>query len=343
LQADAEISGVFTALKTKLGLKGSRLDTPAVKLKDMDIALDIPSADIARIADAFAGAGAAKSSRALMDGALKASLLVNEQPVGADTRWIVREAGKSGLDVALESLDLRAGGNSVTGQLGAKMKDFTAVPAKDTVAALVGTVLPALNGRLSINVPDWAVLSALSGLSLSGQPLQAKIELENKGRQKLALDVALPSFALNSSGSKTELSGVALDVDASDLWGKPEAALSAVLKEIKADQAVITDTALTAEGGLKALKVALQSKGGVESVMNCAPQANFADLTAGEETVTNPKFELYQDKAGEYRFRLKARNGQIIAVSEGYTSRSGCENGIESVRKNAADATVEKE
>ena len=84
-------------------------------------------------------------------------------------------------------------------------------------------------------------------------------------------------------------------------------------------------------------------KNGVESVMNCAPQANFADLTAGEETVTNPKFELYQDKAGEYRFRLKARNGQIIAVSEGYTSRSSCENGIESVRKNAAEATIEKE
>ena len=81
---------------------------------------------------------------------------------------------------------------------------------------------------------------------------------------------------------------------------------------------------------------------GAEGVAKAAPEANFADLTA-EQTATNPKFELYQDKAGEYRFRLKARNGQIIAVSEGYTSRSSCENGIESVRKNAADATIEKE
>lgn len=49
------------------------------------------------------------------------------------------------------------------------------------------------------------------------------------------------------------------------------------------------------------------------------------------------KFELYTDKAGETRFRLKASNGQIILASEGYSSKSGAKNGIESVRKNAAD------
>lgn len=47
------------------------------------------------------------------------------------------------------------------------------------------------------------------------------------------------------------------------------------------------------------------------------------------------KFEMYTDKAGEYRFRLKAWNGQIILTSEGYTSKDGCENGIESVRENS--------
>ena len=49
---------------------------------------------------------------------------------------------------------------------------------------------------------------------------------------------------------------------------------------------------------------------------------------------------MYVDKAGEFRFRLKATNGQVIAVSEGYTSKAGCENGIASVKKNAADAEV---
>ncbi|MFV0219718.1 YegP family protein [Empedobacter falsenii] len=47
--------------------------------------------------------------------------------------------------------------------------------------------------------------------------------------------------------------------------------------------------------------------------------------------------EIYQDKAGEYRFRLKAKNGQIILASEGYKQKASCENGIESVRKNSQD------
>lgn len=49
------------------------------------------------------------------------------------------------------------------------------------------------------------------------------------------------------------------------------------------------------------------------------------------------KFECYTDKAGEYRFRLKASNGNTILSSEGYKSKSGCANGIESVKKNCAD------
>ena len=78
---------------------------------------------------------------------------------------------------------------------------------------------------------------------------------------------------------------------------------------------------------------------GAESVAKCAATANLADLTVGGEA-TNPKFELYQDKAGEYRFRLKARNGEIIATSEGYKTKASCENGIESVRKNVPDAEI---
>jgi uncharacterized protein YegP (UPF0339 family) len=52
------------------------------------------------------------------------------------------------------------------------------------------------------------------------------------------------------------------------------------------------------------------------------------------------KFEVYKDKAGEYRFRLKAGNGQVIAVSEGYKSKTSCMNGIESVKKNAPTAEI---
>ena len=83
---------------------------------------------------------------------------------------------------------------------------------------------------------------------------------------------------------------------------------------------------------------------GVESVAKNAEGANFEDQTTEEfEKAVNPKFEMYTDKAGEFRFRLKARNGEIILASEGYKAKASCKNGIESVRKNAVDAKVEEE
>ena len=77
---------------------------------------------------------------------------------------------------------------------------------------------------------------------------------------------------------------------------------------------------------------------GVESVRkNCV--GGVEDQTVeGFEKLTHPKFEVYADKAGEFRFRLKARNGEVIAVSEGYKAKQSCMNGIESVKKNAPDA-----
>ena len=83
---------------------------------------------------------------------------------------------------------------------------------------------------------------------------------------------------------------------------------------------------------------------GIASVQKNAPIANLEDQTVSEFQVQkNPKFELYTDKAGEFRFRLKAKNGQIIAVSEGYKTMASCKNGVASVQKNAPDAPVVKE
>jgi len=85
-------------------------------------------------------------------------------------------------------------------------------------------------------------------------------------------------------------------------------------------------------------------KNGVASVQKNAPVAAVEDQTVeGYAAEKHPKFELYQDKAGEYRFRLKATNGQVIATSEGYKAKASCLNGIESVKKNAADSTVVEE
>jgi uncharacterized protein YegP (UPF0339 family) len=83
---------------------------------------------------------------------------------------------------------------------------------------------------------------------------------------------------------------------------------------------------------------------GIASVQKNAPVAAVEDQTVeGYAAEKHPKFEMYTDKAGEFRFRLKATNGQVIAVSEGYKAKASCENGIASVKKNAVDAPIVKE
>ena len=82
-------------------------------------------------------------------------------------------------------------------------------------------------------------------------------------------------------------------------------------------------------------------KKGIASVQKNAPVAAVENQTVeGYAVEKHPKFEVYTDKAGEFRFRLKATNGQIIAVSEGYKAMASCMNGIESVKKNAEDAKI---
>ena len=83
---------------------------------------------------------------------------------------------------------------------------------------------------------------------------------------------------------------------------------------------------------------------GLESVRKNAPLAGVENQTEENYvSLTHPKFEMYEDKSGQFRFRLKARNGQIIAVGEGYTTKAACENGIQSVKKNADGAEIVEE
>lgn len=85
-------------------------------------------------------------------------------------------------------------------------------------------------------------------------------------------------------------------------------------------------------------------RNGAASVKKNAPIANLEDQTAEEYAKEKcPKFEMYIDKAGEYRFRLKATNGQTIATSEGYGAKAGCLNGIDSVKRNASDAEIDEQ
>ena len=82
---------------------------------------------------------------------------------------------------------------------------------------------------------------------------------------------------------------------------------------------------------------------GIDSVRRCSAGGVEDQTVEGFETVKHPKFEVYEDKGGKFRFRLKARNGEIILTSQGYKGKDTCLNGVESVKKNAPEAPVEKE
>ena len=91
-------------------------------------------------------------------------------------------------------------------------------------------------------------------------------------------------------------------------------------------------------------KSLLSCKKGIASVQKNVSVASVEDQTVeGFEVLKHPKFEIYTDKAGETRFRLNAANGQIIATGEGYKTKASCLKGVESVKKNAPDGSVEME
>lgn len=87
-------------------------------------------------------------------------------------------------------------------------------------------------------------------------------------------------------------------------------------------------------------------KGGIQSIakhaVRCIEEGKIEDQTLKKtEKLTCPKFEIYFDKAGLYRYRLIASNGESIAMSEdGYKSKSGCLGGIKSVAANAPTSEV---
>ncbi|HCA19215.1 MAG TPA: hypothetical protein DEO40_00880 [Treponema sp.] len=83
-------------------------------------------------------------------------------------------------------------------------------------------------------------------------------------------------------------------------------------------------------------KTKASCKVGIKSVIKNAGVEIENQTEKDYEPLKNPKYEVYKDKKGEFRFRLKSSNGQIVAVGEGYKDLSGVKNGIASVKKNAS-------
>jgi uncharacterized protein YegP (UPF0339 family) len=83
---------------------------------------------------------------------------------------------------------------------------------------------------------------------------------------------------------------------------------------------------------------------GINSVITNAPKCEIEDTTLKKPvTLPCPKWEIYLDKAGEYRFRLYAPNGLVVChAAHGYASKSGCKGGIESIKRFCVEARVDK-
>ena len=79
---------------------------------------------------------------------------------------------------------------------------------------------------------------------------------------------------------------------------------------------------------------------GVQAVIRCAPIAPVSDADASGKLPPNPRFEIFSDKNGSFRFRLRAKNGKIIGVSQPYGSLAACQNGVESVSANAQNGEI---
>ena len=110
-----------------------------------------------------------------------------------------------------------------------------------------------------------------------------------------------------------------------------------IMFNLKADSGQVIATA-------EVCTTAASCETSIESVRRNAPIAALEDQTVeGFAAAKRPKFEIYVDNAGEFRFRLKATNGEIIAASEGYKAKESCENGIASVRENAPVAEMVEE
>ncbi len=115
--------------------------------------------------------------------------------------------------------------------------------------------------------------------------------------------------------------------------------------EVKSSAKGVSFNLLAANGQVVATSQTYKSmrsaKAGIASVAKNAPIAEIEDQTSeGFEKKAMPKFEVYSDKAGKTRFRLRAKNGQIIAVGEAYETPKACLAGVASVKKNAVDAKV---
>ena len=288
-----DLAGAMTSLNTRLTLKSDKLSLAGSTLEKAEAELSIPRADVPRLMEELpllaggllqtagekkAGAEQAEPSPLpasasepekelpLLQGQARASLRINGQKTGMDAHWSMEEKSASqgrALHVALDSLNASVEDSTVKGKLTARLPLVPSPAAPGTVAAALGMTPPALDGTLDIRIPRWAPLARVSGLNLSGSPLDAHLKLSSLKTQTLTWKARLDRFRLHSSQGELSLAGLATDIDIKKLWDVPDIALDAALMRLTTPSLNLSRVASRISGNKNRLQGTLQSQGDI--------------------------------------------------------------------------------
>ena len=202
----------------------------------------------------------------LLNGRLHAAARINGQNTRFDSLWSLEEnnADKA-LLFALDGCDLNMEDNAVEGRLRARLPLLPSELKEGTVAALLGLTPPSLDGELQVRIRRWEPLADVSGLKLSGSPLNVDLTLSSQNGQKLSWQSDLSTFRLSDAQGGLSLSGLKTELSVKDAWGKPDVSLRAGLNGLKVPGLSLSRVTASAQGHAAGATLSLQSHGDVRS------------------------------------------------------------------------------
>ena len=206
--------------------------------------------------------------RPILHGHMHAAARVNGQKTSFETLWNVEEHGDpsgGAMLFTLEDCALHVEDNVLEGRLRADVPFRPSDRQEGTVAALLGMTPPSMDGEVTVSTPHWTALAAVSGLKLSGSPLNAHLTLSSQDRPSLDWKGDLSSFRLSDARGNVSLSGLKTALTARDLWGKPEVSLHAELGALKTPGLSLSRISAAAQGNAAGAKISWQSHGDVRS------------------------------------------------------------------------------
>ena len=279
----ADISGTMDALSTHLALSGEKLTLPGLKLEKAHAALDVPRADIPRLLEEmprlFAGvqvqgeaaapeAGNVPPASPLLAGNIDSSLLANGQKLLLNSSWSVEENSGDkgpGMLLSLDRLSLHLEDNALEGSLRAHMPFSAPLPEQGSVAALAGIPLPDLDGSLRLQVRQWTPLARLSGMTITGSPLNLELKLSSRQGQGLDWQGTLERLNIKADREHIALAGLKTRLKAKNLWGRPDIDLDAGLRSFSLPGLSLARVSASVKGGEKGLQARAESHGDIRS------------------------------------------------------------------------------